>query len=537
MSLLKEQLIQYFGHINNVPEEFGCFLKAVNKVYIKSDFEKKMLENNLAQKSQELSKVSQELFMLGRMLPDIFMRLDQEGKILEINARKMFYYYSSASPFLGKNILQVPIGRLNKKFQQAFYELSAARNFITLDIIMEPHKSDFYEACLLLLSSRQKILFIKNKREILASLNNNTWHNPSALSFIRENNLDVENINSESKYFNIEEAEIHKNFSSGRSPFGNMELLFPYYSGCFFTGKNQVDQGRRIYSNNGLEGQADTVNQILPGSNFYKNTNCQPHLQAPQNDLKNIAAPARAEKIKRLFLAKISHEIRTPLNAILGFTQLIAMRIAPLLGKEENDFMQIIKYSSKRLLRTIHELLDMSELETGTYLKKIEYMDLCNLLNELNAEFKSAAEEKKLIIIFNKNIKSAPIYGDKNGILLALRNIIDNAVKYTEQGSIAIDLEHVCGQYLLSIIDTGMGISNLYMEKIFGLFTQESEGYTRKFQGLGLGLSLAKVHLELNSVGLKVESKKGVGTKFLLSFEVCSREETRIDKSSADRKF
>jgi len=102
---------------------------------------------------------------------------------------------------------------------------------------------------------------------------------------------------------------------------------------------------------------------------------------------------------------------------------------------------------------------------------------------------------------------------------LAISNLIDNAVKYTEKGEISILVKQRSDQYILTIKDTGIGISKDYRDRLFEVFSQESEGFTKKFQGIGLGMSIVKRHLDLNKVNIQVESTKGVGTTFTLTFK------------------
>lgn len=527
--LLKDQLIQYFGDLKNVPEEFGCFLTAVNKVYIQSNIEKKILKQTLVNQSKELSRANLELTYLGRMLPDMVFRLNREGKILEIKTRKMYCYYSASSPFLGQNILEVPLGQLNKNFQKALKNLNKTSQVNMFDIIMDCDKRDIFQACLLFLAPDQIIVFIRSKRGAVeetdwAGTIFKTGEKSHNLSFVKERAAgSMDKMNSGLAGLNILDKEEIKEPRGSGSHIGDMDFFFPYFSGNIVSWNNFLTKRQTPPSNKMSIAAADRnftreKNEFyIP--NFISGNRKISHEGQLKRNPEILNAPDKAEKIKRLFLAKVSHEIRTPLNAILGFSQLIEMRIGPLMGKEEIDFMRIIGKSSERLMRTIHELLEMSELESGSYVKKNEFMDLCNLVNDLIGEFNPKAQEKDIQLIYNRGIESACIFGDNYGISLALENIIDNAVKYTNQGIITIELGMKSGQYLLSINDTGIGISNFYMEKIFGIFSQESEGFSRKFQGLGLGLSLAKFHLELNGVGLKIESKKGSGTKFLLSFK------------------
>jgi CheY-like chemotaxis protein/nitrogen-specific signal transduction histidine kinase len=240
-------------------------------------------------------------------------------------------------------------------------------------------------------------------------------------------------------------------------------------------------------------------------------------------------------RIKSVFIANMSHEIRTPLNSILGFTELLETSVIHLVGEEEKEFFGVISLSGNRLMETVHEILDISQIEAGTYDLKIEQLDLVKLVKNLVNGVKRIAEEKGLKMEYVSEIDSAFIKADQNGVSQAISNIIDNAIKYTEQGKITVSLEQKAKQYVLSIQDTGIGISKEYVNKLYQVFSQESEGYTKDYQGIGLGMAIAKRHLDMNQVGIDVKSTKGVGTTFTLSFNPVKNHipEKQVEKEDA----
>ncbi|MCH7763096.1 MAG: response regulator [Candidatus Marinimicrobia bacterium] len=244
------------------------------------------------------------------------------------------------------------------------------------------------------------------------------------------------------------------------------------------------------------------------------------------------------ERVKALFMANMSHEIRTPLNAILGFTDLLEISTSNLVSEEEKGFFDTIRNSGNRLMQTVHEILDISQIEAGTYNLKIEQFDLVGLVRDLVNGVKPMADTKGLKMKYTWEIDSAFIKADLNGVSQAISNILDNAVKYTEQGKIIVSIEQKSKQYVLSIHDTGIGIAEEYLENMFKVFTQESEGYTKKFQGIGLGMAIAKRHLDMNQVGIDVESTKNVGTTFTLTFKPVKKRilEKQVEKVAAKDK-
>ncbi|NOX86303.1 MAG: PAS domain-containing protein [Chlorobi bacterium] len=236
----------------------------------------------------------------------------------------------------------------------------------------------------------------------------------------------------------------------------------------------------------------------------------------------------QGERVKTLFLANMSHEIRTPLNGILGFLELIEGYTRPLLEEDKHEFFDQVRTNGDRLMRTVSEILEISQLEAGTYKTNIGDINLVNLGEMVIKKFRTPAEQKGLELDYVTDLENAPIRADEQGIYQALSNLIDNAVKYTENGKVILSLKQQTNAFVFTIRDTGIGISPEYLKRMYAVFSQESEGYTKKYQGIGLGMAIAKRHLDMNGAKLKVESKKSVGTTFTLTFQ--SAEKKRDDQ-------
>ncbi|MCK5329772.1 MAG: PAS domain S-box protein, partial [Candidatus Marinimicrobia bacterium] len=226
----------------------------------------------------------------------------------------------------------------------------------------------------------------------------------------------------------------------------------------------------------------------------------------------------QANKVKDLFLANMSHEIRTPLNSLLGFTEIIEDSFKDRMDEQESEYFQIISSSGQRLIKTVHSVLDISRIEAGVLPYNPEAVRLATPIELIFKEFKPAAKAKKLEFTYDSQIDDGTVKVDERSIEKAVSNLVDNAIKYTEEGQINIQLNEQNGKYVLSISDTGIGIGADYLNRIYEAFSQESTGYTKKYQGLGLGLSIAKSCLDMNGIRITVESKQGVGTTFSLTF-------------------
>lgn len=234
---------------------------------------------------------------------------------------------------------------------------------------------------------------------------------------------------------------------------------------------------------------------------------------------KEIDVLTKADKIKDEFLAQMSHEIRTPISAILSFTRLIKEDVREYLNDELKESFEIIESAGRRIMRTVDLILSMSEIKLGTYKAKLEYVDLYPIIQSLYNEYKNRAKEKDLEIELIKECDKSTIFADSFTVLKIFDNLLDNAVKFTNEGKIQIRLKQDEQHVAVEVIDTGVGISEEYMPHLFEPFSQEETGYTRRYDGNGLGLALVKKYCDLNNAEIKVDSKKGLGSKFIVKFK------------------
>ena len=236
-----------------------------------------------------------------------------------------------------------------------------------------------------------------------------------------------------------------------------------------------------------------------------------------QNELQNALKNAKqGERAKTIFLENISHEIRTPLNAILGFTESLKENIGAAADNESQLMFDYIQQGGQRLLHTVQEILDMAQLETQSFGIKSDTYILEDLIREVITTVEPEVREKGLYLRKWGLSKETEVHLDRYSFHNALRNLVQNAVKYTQKGGITIRLAPKTDHIELSVIDTGIGMTSHYLNRAFDPFTQESEGRNKKFQGIGLGIALAKRYLELNQIELELDSKVNKGTRVLL---------------------
>jgi len=234
-----------------------------------------------------------------------------------------------------------------------------------------------------------------------------------------------------------------------------------------------------------------------------------------------------SDKLKSHFLAQISHEIRSPLNIILGFNSLIKERLESESSLNLNNEFNVIEASGRRLLRTIDLVLNMSMVQTGSYDVLKEEFDLNILIDDMLLEFHSIAETKKIKITYKNLCSINKVFADKYTLTQAFQNLLDNAVKFTENGGVEVLSYEDDDNIYVDISDTGVGISEEYLPRLFEPFSQEEEGYSRKFEGNGLGLALTKKYIELNQGDISVVSDKGQGTKFTIKLSRNNKPEVK----------
>ncbi len=228
----------------------------------------------------------------------------------------------------------------------------------------------------------------------------------------------------------------------------------------------------------------------------------------------------RSDKLKSEFLAQMSHEIRTPINTILSFSSLLKSELYDLVSDDIKQSFSLIEKAGKRITRTIDLILNMSELQTGTYEPSKQFFDLfLRVIEPLYFEYSAMAKSKNVEMILKKTNAEFNLFADEYTVGQIFNNLLDNAVKYTDKGKITVSLKKdKNGNIIVEVTDSGIGISEEYLPNIFTPFSQEEQGYTRKFEGNGLGLALVKKYCEINGAEISVKSKKGRGTRFKIVF-------------------
>jgi len=232
----------------------------------------------------------------------------------------------------------------------------------------------------------------------------------------------------------------------------------------------------------------------------------------------NIGAEA-SNRLKSNFLANISHEIRTPLNSVVGFSNLLLTNNLPNNVKEE--YIEHINHNSEKLLQIIGDIIDLSRLESSQIEITYEEASLSTIVNEIIEEARQIIRrnEKPIILNVKNHFEDAGdlIFTDRIWLKRVLNHLMDNAVKFTLEGSVEFSYLLENQNVVFKIRDTGIGINKENLGRIFEEFRQEFDGHHRPFEGLGIGLTLAKEVIERMGGRIFVQSEKGVGSEFSFS--------------------
>ncbi len=228
----------------------------------------------------------------------------------------------------------------------------------------------------------------------------------------------------------------------------------------------------------------------------------------------------KADKMKSIFLAQMSHEIRTPINNLMSTTTLLKYDFEDTADKDQLASFSIIDRAVNRIVRTVELLLDLSEIQAGTYKPEITKIDLySDVLAPVVAESRRMIDSNVIKLNLTNKAKDTELVADFKTVSQIFTHIIDNAIKYTNEGEVTVKISrNKFEQLSVEIKDTGIGISEEYLPNLFKPFTQEEMGYTRSYDGNGLGLALVKTYCQLNDAKIDVTSKKGIGSTFKVTF-------------------
>ena len=227
-----------------------------------------------------------------------------------------------------------------------------------------------------------------------------------------------------------------------------------------------------------------------------------------------------ANKLKSEFLSNMSHELRTPLNSIMALSRVLQLEAKEKLSEEETGYLEIVERNGKRLLLLINDILDLSKIEAGKMEIIPEYFSLKMLLQVIKENMQSLSDEKGLTLKLTIPENLPKIESDESRLHQVLTNILGNAIKFTENGSVSIDAQFDENKIFIYVEDTGIGISKDSLPYIFDEFRQVDGTASRDYEGTGLGLAIAIKMIQILGGEISVESEVGKGSKFTIKIPI-----------------
>lgn len=323
------------------------------------------------------------------------------------------------------------------------------------------------------------------------------------------------------------------------------EEVVNHPAGIIRSDKNSNEFYKNIWSTilSGKTWKGDYINKKKSGEEYWESASISPvldekgeitHFVAIREDIsqrkileeelvKSKELAEEANKAKSLFLANMSHEIRTPMNAIIGFSEILSKHIK---NEAQIEYIDAIQSSGKTLLKLINNILDLSKIESGKLNLNYDATNIKILVEEMTTMFRVKAEDKNLQLkaVFLNGVLNTIIEIDELRVKQVLINIINNAIKFTKNGFVKIEVSSTNQtnkhfDLVFKIEDTGIGIPQRYQKKIFHEFDQIDELDNKKYEGTGLGLAISQQLVKQMNGKIDLDSEVGKGSIFTLTFK------------------
>ncbi len=569
-SLLKRQLKRYFKGRDAIPEEWQGFIEAVNDAYWQSDNDRNMLERSLELSSQELIQANSELRAIFQALPDLFLLLNNKGTILDHKGGMRDDMCFQVEELLGKGIHEVPLEKVGDKFVKAIHQVRETNSMVSIEYSIRMQEQEyFYETRLLPLLEDQIIAIVRNiterkrtEKAVLESEEKFKAISSSAKDAIimMDNEGNISYWNEEARKifgYSVQEAlgkELHLFLAppkyhdaygqgiltfkaTGRGPVvgKTLELEAVKKDGTRFPIELSVsavkieekwqaigilrDITLRKQAEAELRRERDRVKESMLKkiSLLNERTKLIAKLKKANIQLREL------DRLKSAFLTNISHELRTPMNSIIGYSDLLLDGVDGPINEEQKKSLSRISNNARHLLQLLNDLLDLSKIEAGKAEIEAEQFNLKGLIDSVVPFFEGMITGKGLSLGFDIDENLPLVYGDKSKIKHVLINLLNNAIKFTNEGGITIRAKisdrgiqpgespifaEVC------IEDTGIGIKDKNLDKIFNKFVQADISTVRQYEGTGLGLSIARGLIALHNGMIWATSEYGKGSQF-----------------------
>ena len=285
--------------------------------------------------------------------------------------------------------------------------------------------------------------------------------------------------------------------------------------------KGNLDYQIQFESDDEIGGLATTFNEMTKNivKNITERKQVEGELRKHREHLEELVKERTSEleemsRHKSEFLGSMSHELRTPLNSIIGYTKLMLDGLEGDINEEQQRDLQTVHNNSKHLLELINGLLDLSKIEAGKIVFSYEAFTISDFLSEVIPGIEQLAREKGLTLTYDVAPNTGSLHADKAKTKQVLINILGNAIKFTNEGSVKLNVSETNSDFIFSVTDTGIGIKDEDLETVFDSFKQVGPAQIAGYEGTGLGLAISKRFIEMQGGKIWAESEFGKGTTF-----------------------
>jgi signal transduction histidine kinase len=252
--------------------------------------------------------------------------------------------------------------------------------------------------------------------------------------------------------------------------------------------------------------------------------------EAFERERQTVEQLLEVDRLKQEFLANMSHELRTPLNSIIGYSEVLLDGLDGDLNEDVREDVEAIFLSGKHLLNLINEILDLAKIEAGQMQLHRKALDFDDTINKMVTQNQILVKNKPIQLHIIEEDPIPTVYADPTRLNQILLNLLSNAIKFTEAGSITIRYGMKDDQTLyVRIEDTGIGMNEADLERVFERFHQADGSSTRRAGGTGLGLTITRQLIQLHGGDISCESELGVGSTFWFTLPIASSENANTD--------
>lgn len=455
-------------------------------------------------------------------------------KIIDANLSAVKIYGYSKNEFLQMKFNELSIDRSNK------LNFSEGSSNIIPNYIHKKKDGRLFQVELKLIDiktdeNKLNFLIVKDlaKRD---DVENNFWKNEADFSYLFEKNarpMLIYDTNS-LKILSVNDAAVEK-YGYSKKEFENIliqDLRPEEEQKSFFEIANRIDKQVSVIYETKHKLKDNKVIFVEINSNKIKYNGIDARLieviditAHKMYEKELILANEKAQemnRIKNIFFTNMSHELRTPLSGILGFSELLLEEIG---NAEHKNMINAIFFNGHRLLETLNKILHISKLESERLHINLEVINIVDFINKIIHKCEKNLIAKNLFLKFSPNNSNLMLNTDPEFLTTILENLINNAIKFTNNGGVLVNcyknFEEDQEFIVIEVSDTGIGIPPNSLKIIFEEFRQASEGLSRNYEGMGLGLAIAKRYTELLGGKITVESTPGAGSTFRLEFPVC----------------